>query len=118
MPVRAITVTNDYVEIERSIGDVLHFDFADFPPSASTNLKRQQLVTENVQSWLDDRQLLSTFPADDPIITGGDPGQPYMFYDGSGANQAIVYRFIVIEDVVYDSAQTPPLRFTLRRLWP
>ena len=115
MPVSSITVTDLYVEVNWG-GEVLHFDFANFPPSANTNLKRQQHITEHAQRELfDTRQRLTTLPDDDPDKTI-DPGLPTLFWEGTGGNTDLVARSIVIEDVVYDDTLSPPLSFTLRRL--
>lgn len=119
MCVKSITVTADYVEIDQGGGDLLHFDFADFPPSASTNQKRQDLVIQHVQDWLDIRIPIADIPPDDPYVVNGDPGLPFLFWDGSGANQVVVERPRVIENVVYDPAGIPsPLSFSIRNIWP
>lgn len=114
MPVKSITVTDTYVEIDRG-GDVLHFDFADFPPSAGTNEARQQHVIDHVQSWLDTRIKLKDLPADDPAKLA-DPGLPHFFWEGQGGNAELVARPVIIENVVYDDTKTPPLSFQLTRI--
>lgn len=117
MPVRAITVTDTFVEINDG-GTVLHFEFADFPPSAGDNVARQNHVIQHVQeSFLDTRIKLKDLPADDPYKTT-DPALPHIFWEGTGGNTELVARSVVIENVVYDDTQLPPLTFSLRRIWP
>lgn len=117
MPVRAITVTDTFVEINDG-GTVLHFDFVDFPPSAGDNLARQAHIVQHVQeTFLDTRIKLRDLPADD-IAKTVDPGLPHFFWEGTGGNAELVARSVVIEDVVYDDTQLLPLTFTLRRIWP
>ena len=116
MPVRSIEVTDTYVEIDKG-GEVLHFDFADFPPSAGDNAARAAHVVEHVQSWLETRIRTKDLP-DDEEYKDVDPGLPHFFHEGQGGNKELVARSIVIENVTYDDTRTPPLIFTLRRIWP
>ena len=117
MPVKSMTVTDTYVEVDRGNGAVLHFDFADFPPSADTNETRQAHIIAHVQDWLDYRVKLRNLEDGDPNKTI-DPALPHLFWEGTGGNAEIVQRNIVIENVTYDSAKAPPLEFSLRKLWP
>lgn len=117
MPVREIIVTQTYVEIND--GDrILHFDFADFPPSASTNETRIAHITNHVQTnFLDKRIKLKDLPADDPDKTT-DPGLPWLFWEGQGGNAELVARNVIIENVIYDDTQDYPLSFNLTRIYP
>ena len=116
MPVKSITITDTYVELNDD-GNILHFDFADFPPSADTNEARQAHVVAHAQDWLDTRIPVKDLPADDPLAIS-DPALPYLFWEGTGGNKVVVVRNIVIENVNYDSSLVPPLSLTLRRIWP
>lgn len=118
MPVRAITLTDTYVEIDRGGGtDILRFNFADFPSSAGTNEQRAQHVIDHAQSWLDKVIKLKDLPADDPDKTPGTD-TPWKFWRGTGGNAEIVYRSVIIKDVTWDENATPPLNFTLQRIVP
>lgn len=125
MPVKSITVTDLYVEIDRG-GDVVHLDFADIPPG--TPQSKIDHVTNHVQSWLDHAVLVSDLP-DGAQGKDVDPGLPHLFWRGNGANRELVARHVVIEDVQYDPAGVivtdgdgnqnnsgRKLVFTLRRL--
>ena len=116
MPVRALIVTDTYVELDLG-GNILHFDFADFPPSASTNEVRQQHIIDQAQLWFDTRIKLKDLPADDPNKTT-DPAMPHLFWEGTGGNAELVSRNLVIENVVYDDTATPPLTFRVKQIWP
>ena len=118
MPVRAITLTDTYVEIDRGGGtDLLRFNFAGFPPSAGTNEARAQHVIDHAQSWLDTVIKLKDLPADDPDKTPGT-NTPHKFWRGTGGNAELVFRTVVIENVSWDETRSPPLYFDLRRIYP
>lgn len=116
MPVKSITVTDTYVEINDG-GNVLQFFFADFPPSVTNNEQRQQHIIAAAQAWLDTRIKVKDLPDDDPAKIA-DPGLPHFFWEGTGGNKELVARSVLIENVVYDDTQTPPLSFNLRRIYP
>ena len=122
MPVHSITVTDLYVEIDRG-GDVIHLDYVDIP--SGTPQAKIDHITDHVQTWFDHRVLLSDLPDGAPG-KDADPGLPHWFWDGNGANRALVERHVVIDNVQYDPAGVVidgenigrPLYFRLTRIWP
>jgi len=114
MPVTSIEITDTYIRVRKS-GDEFYFEFADFPGGVNTPQKRVDHIMTNGQRWLDTRQKLSDLPADDPDKTT-DPGLPTLFWEGQGGNAELVGRSIVIENVTWDDAATPPLNVSFRRI--
>jgi len=119
MSLRGVAVTDTYVEID--FGDPAgpwHFDFADFPPSASDNAKRQAHIREHFQALIDTRTRLRDLPDDEPAKTT-DPGLPHFFWDGTGNPNTtdLVHReWEVGAGTIYDAALSPPLVVEMRYL--
>ena len=114
MPVRALTATDTYFEIDVG-GRVLHFDYANFPPTTTGSQARVDHIIALAQKFLDTRIDLVDMPADDPAAIA-DPGLPNFFWEVDGSETTLVAREAVIENVVYDDTKSPPLSFSIRRL--
>lgn len=73
---------------------------------------------ENAQQWiqanvLDHRIARASLPPDHPYISGGDPGQEWLFWDGDD----VVERLVVCDGIVVETRAGVDLpRVTLRRV--
>ena len=94
--------------------------YADIPGNRD-NPQWWAKMTERVQDLIDVRIRLD----DDVFKEGGvvvdpdalvDPGRPDFFWDGDPPNGYLVARTVLISDVTWDSALTPPLSFKLSRV--
>ena len=113
MPIRAVTITDTYVELNRG-GRTIRFNYADFPPG---NLaKKAEAARAALQNWIDDRILLTDLSADDPARLS-DPGLPHWFWgklDGTPdpAGPYLIGREVIVESLTWDGAR---VNLTLRR---
>ena len=113
MPLRAVTITDTYVELNRG-GRVFRFDYTSLP--GGNNARKAEAARQALQNWIDDRILLTGLPPDDPARIA-NPNLPYWFWgtaDGvpSPTGPYLIGREVVVESVAWDGQR---VNLTIRR---
>ena len=106
MPLRAVTITDIYVELNRG-GRTFRFNYADLPPGNFA--RKAEAARAALQAWIDDRLLLADMPADDPARIS-DPGLPHFFWgklDGTPdpAGPYLIGREVIVDSVTWDGTR-------------
>ena len=109
MPLRSVSITDTYVELNRG-GRTFRFNYADLPPG---NFARKAEAARAVlQNWIDDRILLTDLTLDDPARLV-NPNLPHWFWGDANGNPSAVGPYLIGREVVVESVTWDGTRVNL-----